>query len=84
MNYLKYKAAKLRDEFRKDGDASEVDPSRVRIQTLKEIEDLQAEANAVKEHAHQRQHAAGGEHRQAALGPGGQLLRAALATATCR
>jgi RNA polymerase sigma factor (sigma-70 family) len=48
MNYLKYKAAKLRDRMRK-GDGNEVDPSRVRIQTLKEIEDLQAEANAVKD-----------------------------------
>jgi RNA polymerase sigma factor (sigma-70 family) len=48
MNYLKYKAAKLRDKMRKNG-GDEVDPSRVRIQTLKEIEDLQAEANAVKD-----------------------------------
>jgi RNA polymerase sigma factor (sigma-70 family) len=48
MNYLKYKAAKLRDRMRKDG-GNEVDPSRVRIQTLKEIEDLQAEANNVKD-----------------------------------
>jgi RNA polymerase primary sigma factor len=50
MNYLKHKAAKLRDRLRKDGgDAHEVDPSRVRNQTLKDIEDLQKEANAVKE-----------------------------------
>ncbi len=50
MNYLKYKASKLRNELRKDGqDAGEIDPSRVRIQLLKEIEDLQAEANAVKD-----------------------------------
>jgi RNA polymerase sigma factor (sigma-70 family) len=50
MNYLKHKAAKLRNGLRKPGDeAGEVDPSRVRIQVLKEIEDLQAEANAVKE-----------------------------------
>ncbi len=49
MNYLKYKAAKLRDQMRKEGDEFEVDPTRVRIQTLKEIEDLQEEANAVKE-----------------------------------
>jgi RNA polymerase primary sigma factor len=48
MNYLKYKAAKLRDRMRKEGD-EDIDPSRVRIQTLKEIEDLQAEANAVKD-----------------------------------
>jgi RNA polymerase primary sigma factor len=49
MNYLKCKACKLRDSLRKEGTDSEVDPTRVRIQTLKEIEDLQAEANAVKE-----------------------------------
>jgi len=49
MNYLKYKAAQLRNQMRKEGDGSEVDPTRVRIQTLKEIEDLQEEANAVKE-----------------------------------
>jgi RNA polymerase sigma factor (sigma-70 family) len=48
MNYLKYKAAKLRDRMRKNG-GDEVDPSRVRIQTLKEIEDLQAAGNAVKD-----------------------------------
>src|SRR5213078_4533341 len=45
MNYLKHKAARLRNQMRKGGDAgSEVDPSRVKIQTLKEVEDLQAEA----------------------------------------
>jgi len=49
MNYLKYKAARLRDLLRKEADSDEVDPSRVRIQTLREIEDLQAEANAVKD-----------------------------------
>jgi RNA polymerase sigma factor (sigma-70 family) len=50
MNYLKFKAAKLRDQIRKEGgDEAEVDPTRVRIQTLKEIEDFQLEANAVKE-----------------------------------
>jgi RNA polymerase sigma factor (sigma-70 family) len=49
MNFLKYKASKLRDEMRKDGAADgEIDPSRVRIQTLKEIEDLQAKATEVK------------------------------------
>ena len=31
------------------GEADEIDPSRVRIQTLKEIEDLQAEASDVKD-----------------------------------
>lgn len=50
MNYLKHKAAKLRDRLRKEGgDANEVDPTRVRNQTLKDIEDLQNDANAVKE-----------------------------------
>jgi RNA polymerase sigma factor (sigma-70 family) len=50
MNYLKYKAARLRDQLRKDGEPDAgVDPSRVRIQTLKEIEDLQLAANAVKD-----------------------------------
>ncbi len=50
MNFLKHKAARLRNQLRKEGgEANEVDPSRVRNQTLKEIEDLQREANAVKE-----------------------------------
>jgi RNA polymerase primary sigma factor len=51
MNYLKYKAARLRDGLRKGGDAgAELDPSRVRIESLKRIEDLQREANVVKDH----------------------------------
>jgi RNA polymerase primary sigma factor len=50
MNFLKHKAAKLREQPRKEGgDINEVDPSHVGYQTLKEIEDLQKEANAVKE-----------------------------------
>jgi len=50
MNFLKHKAAKLRNQLRKDGgEGNEIDPSRVRNQTLKEIEDLQKEANTVKE-----------------------------------
>ncbi|MHB1424781.1 MAG: sigma-70 family RNA polymerase sigma factor [Gemmataceae bacterium] len=50
MNYLKHKAAKLRDQLRKEGgDANEIDPARVRNQTLKDIEDLQKESNVVKE-----------------------------------
>jgi RNA polymerase sigma factor (sigma-70 family) len=50
MNFLKFKASKLRNDLRKDGlEARDVDPSRVRIQLLKEIEDLQSEANAVKD-----------------------------------
>jgi len=49
MNYLKYKAAQLRNQLRKEGEEGVVDPARVRIRTLAEIEDLQARANAVKE-----------------------------------
>jgi RNA polymerase sigma factor (sigma-70 family) len=50
MNYLKFQAAKLRDRMRKEGrDPLEVDPSRVRIQALRDIEELQAEANAIKD-----------------------------------
>jgi RNA polymerase primary sigma factor len=47
MNYLKHKAARLRDELRKEDGG--VDPARVRIQTLQRIEELQERANAVKE-----------------------------------
>jgi RNA polymerase primary sigma factor len=47
MNYLKYRASKLRDELRKED--GEVDASRVRIQTLRDIEELQERASAVKE-----------------------------------
>jgi RNA polymerase sigma factor (sigma-70 family) len=50
MNYLKFKASKLRDAFRKEGeDEFEIDPSRVKMQTLREIEDLQNQANDVKD-----------------------------------
>jgi len=50
MNYLKFKAARLRDGLRKGGDAgAELDPSRVRIESLKRIEDLQRESNVVKD-----------------------------------
>ncbi len=50
MNYLKHKAARLRDGLRKGGDAdAELDPARVRIETLERIEDLQRQANAVKD-----------------------------------
>jgi RNA polymerase sigma factor (sigma-70 family) len=50
MNFLKHKAAKLRNQIRKEGgEPNEIDPSRVRNQTLKDIEELQKEANAVKE-----------------------------------
>lgn len=54
MNYLKHKASKLCEQLRKpleeEGEITdEVDPTRVRIQVLKEIEELLARANAVKE-----------------------------------
>jgi RNA polymerase sigma factor (sigma-70 family) len=50
MNFLKYKAAQLRNQLRKEGSADGVvDPARVRIQTLKDIEDLQEQANEVKD-----------------------------------
>jgi RNA polymerase primary sigma factor len=50
MNYLKYRATQLTRNLRKDGDAeSDVDPARVRIQTLKDIEDLTQQANEVKD-----------------------------------
>ncbi len=50
MNYLKFKASQLRDQMRKEGsESAEVDPTRVRIQTLRQIEELQAEANVVKD-----------------------------------
>jgi RNA polymerase primary sigma factor len=47
MNYLKFKASKLRAELCKDDGG--VDPTRVRVEKLEEIEELQERANAVKE-----------------------------------
>jgi RNA polymerase sigma factor (sigma-70 family) len=47
MNFLKYRASKLRDQFRK-GQGDEVDGARVRTQTLDEIEVLLAEADDIK------------------------------------
>lgn len=50
MNFLKFRASKLANDLRRDGQPdADVDPSRVRIQALREIEELQAEANAVKD-----------------------------------
>lgn len=46
MNYLKHKANRLRNSLCKEG---EVDPGRVRIQTLEEIEELQSRASEVKD-----------------------------------
>ncbi len=51
MNYLKYQASLLASELRRDGaeEVSEVDPAKVRIQNLTEIEELLTQANEVKE-----------------------------------
>jgi len=49
MNYLKHRASQLRLRLCKEGSDTEVDPARVRIQDLREIEDLQAAANEVKD-----------------------------------
>jgi RNA polymerase sigma factor (sigma-70 family) len=49
MNYLKHKAGRLRGQLCKEDAADEVDPTKVRIHDLKEIEDLQAQANEVKD-----------------------------------
>jgi RNA polymerase primary sigma factor len=50
MNFLKHKADRLRNALRKEGDANaDLDPTRVRIQTLRQIEELQARSNAVKD-----------------------------------
>src|SRR5262249_18978341 len=53
MNFLKYEASRLRRSMCKvneDGSVSnEIDPTRVRIRVLEEIEDLQEEASAVKD-----------------------------------
>jgi len=48
MNYLKHKAQKLRDQLTR-GEDGEVDPSRVKTQSLNDIERLQDEANDVKD-----------------------------------
>jgi RNA polymerase primary sigma factor len=47
MNYLKHKANHLREAMRRDD--GEVDPTKVRQQTLKDVEDLQVRAQAVKD-----------------------------------
>jgi RNA polymerase sigma factor (sigma-70 family) len=49
MNFLKHKASQLRRRLLKDEESGEVDPTRVRIQDLKRIEELQNEANEVKD-----------------------------------
>jgi len=49
MNFLKHKAAQLRRRLVKDEESGEIDPSRVRIQDLRRIDELQTEANEVKD-----------------------------------
>jgi RNA polymerase primary sigma factor len=49
MNFLKHQAAKLRDELLHDSDDVDVDPSRVKTAMLDDIEQLQEQANSVKE-----------------------------------
>jgi RNA polymerase sigma factor (sigma-70 family) len=48
MNFLKHKASQLRQGMLKAG-TTEVDPARVRPQDLKRIEDLQTEAQTIKD-----------------------------------
>jgi RNA polymerase sigma factor (sigma-70 family) len=48
MNFLKYQAIQLRDQFRREAEGP-IDPSRVKIQVLNEIERLQEEANVIKD-----------------------------------
>jgi RNA polymerase primary sigma factor len=50
MNFLKHKAARLREELLRDEEEDfDVDPSRVKTTTLDDIEALQDQANVVKE-----------------------------------
>ena len=49
MNFLKYRAARLRQDLYRDLDPEALDPTRLKTQQLNEIERLQNEANAVKE-----------------------------------
>jgi RNA polymerase sigma factor (sigma-70 family) len=50
MNYLKSRASAVAAELRKEGSEDhEIDPTKVRIQKLNEIEDLLTQANQVKE-----------------------------------
>lgn len=49
MNFLKHKASQLRRRMLKDEESGEIDPTKVRIQDLKQIEDFQAAATEVKD-----------------------------------
>jgi len=48
MNYLKFRAVALRNELRREAEGP-IDPSRVKIEALNDIERLQEEASVVKE-----------------------------------
>jgi RNA polymerase sigma factor (sigma-70 family) len=48
MNFLKFKAARLRAQLCRE-DEGDLDPSRIKTHTLDEIEQLQEQANSVKE-----------------------------------
>ena len=49
FNFLKHKVSRLRNRLCKEETDDEVDPTKVRIHNLKEIEDLQAQVNEVKD-----------------------------------
>ncbi|MFM7148945.1 MAG: helix-turn-helix transcriptional regulator, partial [Gemmataceae bacterium] len=48
MNYLKFKAAKLRDRLQPDDSVGHIDPTRIRSQLLDQIESLLDQAQQVK------------------------------------
>jgi RNA polymerase primary sigma factor len=48
MNFLKYQAVQLRNQLRKEAEGP-IDPSRVKIQVLNDIESVQEEASAIKD-----------------------------------
>jgi RNA polymerase sigma factor (sigma-70 family) len=49
FNFLKHKVSRLRNRLCKEETEAEVDPTKVRIHDLKEIEELQKQANEVKD-----------------------------------
>jgi RNA polymerase sigma factor (sigma-70 family) len=49
FNFLKHKVSRLRNRLCKEETDDEVDPTKVRIHDLKEIEELQAQINLVKD-----------------------------------
>ena len=66
MNFLKYKAAKLREKL---------DASQPKSTLMDQIEELYEEAVGHEEPDHSRKSPPGGLDCQAARGPGGELLR---------